>query len=95
MTNLGMFLTSLTTTLVVCFCLPFLTIGLLLGLLTMAEFSPLAGFGETGLTHTLGILSTFGSGSVWQGVLTISVTLSLVGGLFDTYTFYHYQGVRQ
>ena len=95
MTNLLLFLASLTTTLIVCFCLPILTICLLLGLLTMAEFSPIASFGQVGLNHTLAVLSVFGSGSVWQGILTISLTLSLVGGLFDTYTFYRFQGVRQ
>ena len=95
MTNLWMFLASLTTALVVCFLLPILTICLLLGVLTMAEFSPLANFGQIGLDSTLRILSTFGSGSAWQGVLTISLTLSLVGGLFDTYTFYSCQSIRQ
>ena len=95
MINLGLFIASLTTTLAVCFILPILTIGLLLGLLTMAEFSPMSGFGQTGLNHTLDILSIFGGGSVWEGVLTISLTLSLVGGMFDTYAFCRYQGVRQ
>ncbi len=94
MTNLWMFLTSLTTTLLVCFCLPILAICLVLGLLTMAELSPLAELGQTGLTQTLNILSTFGSGSVWEGVLILSGTLSLVGGLFDTYAFYRYPGFR-
>ncbi|MEO0539860.1 MAG: hypothetical protein AAFZ80_03230 [Cyanobacteria bacterium P01_A01_bin.105] len=61
----------------------------------MAELSPFATLGKMGLSSTLDILSTFGSGNICQGVLTLSLTLSLVGGLFDTYTFYHYPGVRQ
>ncbi|MEL6246456.1 MAG: hypothetical protein AAFR15_00445 [Cyanobacteria bacterium J06627_15] len=89
-----MFLFSLTTTMLVCFCLPMLGIVLLLGLLTLAEFSPLAALGQAGLSYTLDVLSVLGSGSVWQGVLTIGLTLSLVGGLFDTYAFYRYQALH-
>jgi hypothetical protein len=42
----------------------------------------------------LAFLDTFGSGSPWQGMLTISLVCGFVGGLFDIYNFYSFQSSR-
>jgi hypothetical protein len=46
-------------------------------------------------TNTLlAFLDTFGSGSPWQGMLTISLACGFVGGLFDIYNFYSFQSYK-
>ncbi len=40
------------------------------------------------------VLTVFGSGHPWQGVLTIAATCSFVWVLFDTFAYCQYQGCR-
>lgn len=44
-----------------------------------------------GIEQILQFLQVFGSGSAMRGLLIICTVCSLVGVLFDTYTFYRYQ----
>lgn len=46
---------------------------------------------QIGVADILRFLTIFGSGSPIEGVIVIGFTCSLVGALFDTYTFYSYQ----
>jgi hypothetical protein len=53
--------------------------------------------GGLGATINQGIavfLTTFGNGSMIQGVLTISIVCAVVGALFDTYAFYNFPSHR-
>jgi hypothetical protein len=54
-------------------------------------FPPLDMISQMGIEQLINFLKVFGSGSAGRGVLIISFVCSLVGILFDTYTFYRYQ----
>lgn len=81
---------SLVLTLVICFVLPAIGLGLLLGALTLGAWSPLAAFSAVGKDYLVDFLITFGAGDVFNGVVIICFTLSIVGGLFEMFTFYKY-----
>lgn len=51
----------------------------------------LAIIGQSGTTQLLQILSVFGSGCPFQGIMVIGFACSLVGALFDAYIFYRDQ----
>jgi H+/gluconate symporter-like permease len=76
------------------FTAPVLTVGsiwgslmLLSGVPSLAVLSPLA--------MAIGsFLAVFGSGDAIWGLLVIGLVCSLVGVLFDTYTFYRHQNSR-
>jgi hypothetical protein len=88
-------LRSLILTGIFSFLTPMLFIGLILALLVFLGHIPkLDVIGNSGFEHVLGFLVIFGSGSAIQGVLTISTVGGLVGMLFDAYTFYRYQNLR-
>ncbi len=83
------FLRSLLLASTLSFVAPALIVGSVLFSLGLVGYLP----GLTVLTQTvtdqiLNILSTFGSGSPFEGILVIALTCSLVGALFDTYAFY-------
>ncbi|MBT9317916.1 hypothetical protein [Leptothoe spongobia] len=81
---------SLMLTLGICFVLPAVGLGIALGVLTLGAWSPLASISTLGKDCLLDFLLTFGAGDVGHGVVIICLTLSIVGGLFEMFTFYKY-----
>jgi len=89
---------SLLVTMVISFIFPvtILSIGLA-GLSISSHVPVVATIAQASLGLTLNFLKIFGSGCAVGGIVTIGATCSLVGGLFDTYTFYQsyrYQNLR-
>jgi hypothetical protein len=96
MSILPSLLRSLLITGIFSFLTPVLFIGIILAtLFTVGHFPPLEVVGTVGIEQVLHFLSIFGSGSALAGVVVISTTGSLVGMLFDAYTFYRYQNLRR
>ncbi|MDJ0728458.1 MAG: hypothetical protein QNJ33_00535 [Crocosphaera sp.] len=86
---------SLLLSVLLSFVTPVLFLGGILGALLAVSYIPgIAVLGEIGQELILSFLSTFGEGYPLQGMLTIGVTCGMVGGLFDIFNFYLYQGVR-
>lgn len=81
---------SLILTLVICFVLPAVSLGVALGALTLGAWSPLSAVSAVGKDYLVDFLITFGAGDVVQGVVIICLTISIVGGLFEMFTFYKY-----
>lgn len=81
---------SLILTLVICFMLPAVGLGVALGALTLGGWSPLSALSTVGKDYLVDFLITFGAGDVLQGVVIICMTISIVGGLFEMFTFYKY-----
>lgn len=81
---------SLLLTLVICFALPAIGLGMTLGALTLGVWSPLSSISELGKAHFVDFLITFGAGDMLHGAVIICLTLSIVGGLFEIFTFYKY-----
>lgn len=77
------------------FLTPVAFIGIILATLLAIGYIPhLEIVGKAGVSQVFYFLTIFGSGSVLRGVLTIATTASLVGILFDAYTFYRHQNFR-
>lgn len=75
--------------------IPVIFIGLILVTLVVLGYIPnLDVIGNVGVQEISHFLAVFGSGSAIQGMLTISGASSLVGVLFDSYTFYCQQDWR-
>ncbi|NJL37811.1 MAG: hypothetical protein HC840_02410 [Leptolyngbyaceae cyanobacterium RM2_2_4] len=95
MSTLPSFLRSILITGIFSFIAPTLfVVGILVclsGLGYVPLFSPISRTGLEQITH---FLSVFGSGSSVNGLLVIGLVCSLVGILFDTYTFYRHQNLR-
>ncbi|GAB4386461.1 MAG: hypothetical protein Kow00121_53110 [Elainellaceae cyanobacterium] len=88
-------LRSLLLTSIFSFLTPILCIGMILATLIMLGCIPrLEIIGQAGVEQVFHFLAVFGSGSAIQGLLTICTTGSIVGILFDAYTFYRYQNLR-
>ncbi len=86
---------SLLLSVLLSFVTPVLFLGGVLGtLLTVSYIPGIALLGQIGQELLLSFLSTFGEGYPLQGVLTIGVTCSMVGGLFDVFNFCVYQDLR-
>ena len=83
-------LSSLILTLIICFLLPALGLGMAWGALTIGTWSPLAAISDSGRDHLIGFLVTFGAGDMAAGFVIICLTMSIVGGLFEMFTFYKY-----
>ena len=81
---------SLILTLVICFLLPAVVLGLALGALTLGILSPLSAISEIAKDRLIDFLTTFGAGNMGQGFMTICLTMSIVGGLFEMFNFYKY-----
>ena len=95
MTTLPNFLRSLLLTSLLSFAAPILLVGGVLAALSIVSYVP--GFtlvSQTGATQVLRFLATFGSGCPIQGMLTIGLTCSFAGSLFDVFNFYRYQNLR-
>lgn len=94
MTIFPNFLRSLVLTISLSFVAPIVLMTALLAVISVISFVPgLEAVGQTGTTQLLQFLAVFGSGSPLQGATTIGFTCSLVGALFDAYTFYRYQSL--
>jgi hypothetical protein len=88
-------LRSLLLTGIFSFLTPVVFIGIIVATLSVMGYVPrLEVAGTVGVEQVTHFLAVFGSGSVLRGVVTISTTVSLVGMLFDAYTFYRYQNFR-
>lgn len=95
MSILPNFLRSLLLTIVFSFVTPMLIIGALLMIVFLLGYIPgLQAVGNAIAMAMTQFLATFGNGSVFDGLVVIGFTCSLVGGLFDIYTFYRYQNLR-
>jgi hypothetical protein len=88
-------LRSLLLTSIFSFLAPVLLIGTILASLALLGYVPgLEVFGKAGLEQVAQFLKVFGSTSALQGLVTIGIACSVVGILFDAYTFYRYQKLR-
>jgi hypothetical protein len=89
---------SLLVTMVISFIFPVTILSIGLASLSVSSYFPVvATIAQASLDLTLNFLKIFGSGCALGGIVTIGATCSLVGGLFDTYTFYQsyrYQNLR-
>lgn len=89
-------LRSLILTVLLAFALPLVGVGSILGLLLGISYLPgIAALGQVGIDSILHVLSVFGSGYPLLGMLTIGGTCGLVGGVFDVFNFYFFQGVKE
>lgn len=77
------------------FLAPVLLVSILLASAAILSYLPYVdAIGATSLEQIGHFLKIFGSGSPLRGVLVIGLVGSLVGMLFDTYTFYRLQTWR-
>ncbi|MEM7592520.1 MAG: hypothetical protein AAF383_13525 [Cyanobacteria bacterium P01_A01_bin.83] len=77
------------------FAAPAILIGGMLGLLVLISYIP--GFMEVsnqGTIYILDFLMIFGDGKPIQGIITLGITVSIVGILLDILNFYRYQSLR-
>lgn len=82
------FLGSLILTLVICFILPAVGLGFAFAMLALGAWSPLSTLSEIGQDCLVRFLITFGDGDIMNGVMTICLTVSIVGALFELFTLY-------
>jgi hypothetical protein len=95
MTTFTHYLRSLILAMIFSFVTPFIFIGGVLLFLGVSGYIPLLQeLAEMAATGILNFLTIFGSGSIFNGILVISLTCGFVGGLFDTYVYYRYQILR-
>ena len=86
---------SLVLTVGFSFITPIVLVAGVLGGLTVVSIIPGLETTSNEIANAIAqFLATFGSGSSWKGVFILSLTCSFVGGLFDSYTFYRYQKLR-
>lgn len=91
----GSYLRSLLITAIVTFVLPLMLLGVMQVILLFLRilFPELPAF-QQAVDYLRSFLVIFGNGNPWRGGLLVGVISSLVGMLFDTYTFYRYQGIN-
>lgn len=98
MYRLPNYVRSLLLTTLISFTVPVAMLGISLASLSISSYFPgVASIAHITLQQMLIFLKIFGSGSAISGLFIIGFTCSLVGGLFDTYTYYQsyrYQHVR-
>lgn len=95
MSILPSFRPSLVLTIVFSFIAPIVLVAGVLGGLAIVSFIPGLETTSAAISSTVAqFLATFGSGSSWKGIAIVSLACSFVGGLFDSYTFYRYQKLR-
>lgn len=85
---------SLLLTLGICFITPAVSLGVALGALTLGAWSPLSTISGVGKDYLMDFLTTFGAGDVVSGVVSICLTISIVGGLFEMFMFYKYSYLK-
>lgn len=77
------------------FATPVVLIGCMLGFLSFIGYIPgFLSLSDQGTLLVLDFLAVFGNGRPLQGIVTISMTLSIVGVLLDILNFYRYQSLR-
>ena len=79
----------------VSFVAPVVLIGSAIALFAIVGYIP--GFWELSDRMTsclLDFLAVFGNGKPIQGIITLGITVSIVGILFDILNFYRYQSIR-
>lgn len=77
------------------FAVPVGLIGMVWGGMALVGHIPqLTALSQASMDQIEHFLQVFGSGSAVNGLLVIGLVCSLVGALFDTYTFYRYQNFR-
>jgi hypothetical protein len=95
MSTLPNLLRSLLLTSIFSFLAPVLLIGTILASLVLLGYVPgLEVFGKVGVAQVAQFLKVFGSTSALQGLVTIGIACSVVGVLFDAYTFYRTENLR-
>jgi len=89
-------LRSLVLTVLFAFAVPLIMVSAILCFFWGVSYIPgIAILGQVGINGILGFLSVFGSGYPLLGMLIISGTCSMVGGLFDVFNFYFFQSFRE
>lgn len=84
------FLRSLLVASLMSFIAPLLLMGLLVLVAVLSAYIPgLSAVSSILTSQILGFLSVFGSGDAIAGAVVIASACSLVGALFDTYSFYY------
>lgn len=95
MSILPSFRPSLVLTIVFSFIAPIVLVAGVLGILEIVSIVPRLDITTAAIANAIAqFLATFGSGSSWKGIFILSLTCSFVGALFDGYTFYRYQKLR-
>ncbi len=88
-------LRSLLITSVFSFAAPIILIGTtLVGVSLLGYIPVLEAIAQSASEQIIQVLATFGSDRAWEGLVVIGLVCSLVGVLFDTYTFYRHQNLR-
>ncbi len=89
------FLLSLILAALMSFAAPVVLVGGILGILFTASYLPgLVELGKQGAIQVLNFLAVFGNGKPLQGMLTLGLTVSIVGILLDLLNFYRYQSLK-
>jgi hypothetical protein len=89
------FLRSLLLTMFFSFIAPMLLVGGVLFILPLiGHFPALQAATEASSIRIIHFLAIFGTGNSCRGLVTISLTCSFVGALFDTYAYYRCQILR-
>jgi hypothetical protein len=92
MTTLQNILRSIVLTGVFSFILPSAVIGVLaLGLYSLSIAPAMGDISQAGLQQMTYVLLIFGNGSAVAGLILINCVCSLVGILFDVFSFYRQQ----
>lgn len=92
MSTLPNLLRSLLLTSIFSFLAPVLFISIILATTAVISYlPPFETIGSSGLTQIAHFLQIFGNGNALHGLTVIGLVGSLVGILFDTYTFYRFQ----
>ena len=77
------------------FAAPVILVGGILGILFTVSYLPgLVELGREGAIQVLNFLAIFGNGKPLYGMLTLALTVSIVGILLDILNFYRYQSLR-
>lgn len=77
------------------FAAPVVMIGFTVFFLNLVAYVPgLFEVSNIGKFHVLNFLAVFGSGKPLQGVITLGLTVCIVGILLDMLNFYRYQSLR-
>jgi hypothetical protein len=84
------FVRSLIVAIFMSFIMPLLVIGGSVVVLALVAYIPgLATVSQVITLQVLRFLSAFGTGDAISGTVVISLAFTLVGALFDTYSFYY------
>ncbi|MBE9045412.1 hypothetical protein IQ255_13560 [Pleurocapsales cyanobacterium LEGE 10410] len=79
----------------VSFAAPTAIIGCILGFLSSIGCVPgLMHISQQGTFYVLNFLAVFGNGKPLQGMITLGVTVSIVGILLDVFNFYRYPSLN-